>query len=50
MTLIGSPHVRHRPRSTAQLRTGMFSYQLISRPHAVQRDAGQTTDRSRGSR
>ena len=44
ITLMRSPHVRQRPRSSAQLRTGMFSYHASARPQVVQREAGQTID------
>ncbi len=45
-----APHVRQRPRSTSQPMTGMFSNHASGRLHAVQCDAGQTTDSRRGSR
>src|SRR5579859_3094369 len=41
---IGSPQLRHRPRSTTQESTGTLSYQATPAPQRGQRDGGRTTD------
>src|SRR5688572_12889254 len=46
----GSLHVRQRPPSATQLRTGRLSIQLSIRPHEVQREPGCTTDMPSGNR
>src|SRR5260370_20350009 len=47
---IGSPHVRHFPRSHSQANTGTLSYGLIGAPHRGQRDPGVTMEISSGIR
>ena len=45
---IGVLHAEHRPRSSSQLSTGMFSYQRMRWPQLGQREAGRA--RPRGAR
>ena len=48
--LIGDPHLRQRPRNSAQLSTGTLSNHRSSYPHPLHREGGVTTDVPRGSR
>src|SRR5258705_827722 len=45
-----TPHARQRPRSTAYETSGTLSYSAISCPHAMQADAGLTSERFNGTR
>src|SRR5450755_4014119 len=49
-TEIGALQPLHFARSTSQLMSGMFSYQVISWPQYGQRERGFTTERSAGQR
>src|SRR3954449_9975116 len=44
------PQVRQRPRRKSQDTTGMLSYHASSVPHCMHAEAGETTERSRGTR
>src|SRR5690242_1515591 len=46
---MGSPHHRHRPRSTSHDTTGMLSYQAISRWHRGHDDGGRMSERALAS-
>src|SRR4051794_38398552 len=50
LRLIAASQLRHLPRSSSQLRTGMLSRGAMNVPQLGQADGGRTTDSPRGTR